>query len=310
MTTRSLVQQEDQLCIYRSVEGRGTRVIWELTSACNLKCAFCLVEIKRQHLPAAKALALADALADAGAEKVLLTGGEPLLHPAAEAIVRRLSARGVLVKLLTNGTIPAPALFDFIRASGTVEVSMSLPTVDRAEADRIFGADDTLARIEASLAALPLDRTNIICAVSTLNLAGVADVIDWVAARGIPCLSLTNIFKDPASPARFQDDCRTLAIDAGQRRQLFELVAVKRREHAGRLVIRTTQFVTQPGEHCAAGRSVFYMSPMGALMPCTVTDNAASLAATRGMGPAEAMGWYRANLPAVPASSCASRLAV
>ena len=73
------------------MESQGTRVLWELTSACNLKCDFCLVEIKGRHLPIDSALAIADELVEARVDKVLLSGGEPLLHPGAEAVIRRLS---------------------------------------------------------------------------------------------------------------------------------------------------------------------------------------------------------------------------
>src|SRR5215213_1656276 len=125
VTTHSVVQDEDQFCVYRSVESQGTRVLWELTSACNLKCDFCLVEIKRGHLAVERALALADELIEAKVDKVLLSGGEPLLHPGAEAVIRRLSESDVLVKLLTNGTVDHPAVFDLIRSSGSIEVSLS-----------------------------------------------------------------------------------------------------------------------------------------------------------------------------------------
>lgn len=309
MATHSIVQDEDQFCIYRSVESQGTRVLWELTSACNLKCDFCLVEMKRRHLPVDRALAIADALVEARVDKVLLSGGEPLLYPGAEAVIRRLSGSDVLVKLLTNGTIHNTAVFDLIRASDSIEVSLSLPTVDPAEADRIFGARDTLAKIAATIEALPKARLNVICAVSQLNLHAVEDVVDWVAAAGVPCLSLTDIFKDPASPARFREDCRDLRIDADQRQALFELVARKRKQYRSRVAIRTTQFVVQPHETCMAGRTVFYIDPQGVVSPCTVTDNRIWRDAVKDMGVGEAIAYYRATLPAVPTSSCSARLA-
>ncbi|MGH7300462.1 MAG: radical SAM protein [Candidatus Rokuibacteriota bacterium] len=309
MATHSIVQDEDQFCIYRSVESQGTRVLWELTSACNLKCDFCLVEIKRRHLPVDRALLIADALVEAGVDKVLLSGGEPLLYPGAEAVMRRLSGSDVLVKLLTNGTIHNTAVFDLIRASDSIEVSLSLPTVDPAEADRIFGARDTLAKIAATIESLPKARLNVICAVSQLNLHAVEDVVDWVAAAGVPCLSLTDIFKDPASPARFREDCRDLRIDADQRQALFELVARKREQYRSRLAIRTTQFVVQPHETCMAGRTVFYIDPQGVVSPCTVTDNRIWRETVKDMGVGEAIAYYRATLPPVPTSSCSARLA-
>jgi len=309
VTTQSLVLNEDQFCVYRSVESAGTRVLWELTSACNLKCEFCLVEMKRKQLPADAVLRIADDLVAARVDKVLLSGGEPLLHPGVEAVMRRLCEAGVLVKLLTNGTVANPAVFDYIRASGSIEVSLSVPTADPRAADAIFKSPDTLARIAGTIAELPTARLNVICAVSRMNVDGVADVIDWVAQRGVPCLSLTDIFKDPVSPARFRDDCRDLRIDAEQRRALFALVARKREQYHGRLVIRTTQFVAQPCETCMAGRTVFYVDPMGAVAPCTVTDNRPWRAATAGLRVDGAIAWYRRELTGAPASSCSATLA-
>ena len=308
MATRSVVRDEDQFCVFRSVDSAGTRVLWELTSACNLSCDFCLVEIKGAHLDTEQALAVADQLIAARVDKVLLSGGEPLLHRGVEAVIRRLVEGDVLVKLLTNGTVEHPAVFDLVRTTPSIEVSMSVPTADPAEADRIFGRPGSFARIGAAIASLPKDRLNVICAVSQLNLDAVEAVVDWVAAMGVPCVSLTDIFKDPSSPARFRDDCRDLRIDARQVRQLLALVARKRAEHHGRLVIRTTQFVTQPHERCMAGRTVFYLDSKGVVSPCTLSDNRVWRDAVAGMGVRESIEYYRATLPEPPLSSCSARL--
>jgi MoaA/NifB/PqqE/SkfB family radical SAM enzyme len=252
---------------------------------------------------------VADQLAAAGVDKVLISGGEPLLHPAVEPVMRRLSEAGVLVKLLTNGTVPHQAAFDLIRESKSIEVSLSVPTVDPRQADEIFRAEGTLDRIAATIAELPAARLNVICAVSRANVAGVEAVVDWVADRGVPCLSLTDIFKDPVSRSRFRDDCRDLRIDADQRRDLFELIARKRAQYSGRLAIRTTQFVHRPQEVCMAGKTVFYLDALGTLSPCTVTDNAPWRTATAGMTVGEAIAYYRETLEGPPHSSCSAHLA-
>ena len=44
---RSVLQTEDQICCYRSITSSGVRVLWEITSAGNDRCDFCLGEIKR-----------------------------------------------------------------------------------------------------------------------------------------------------------------------------------------------------------------------------------------------------------------------
>jgi MoaA/NifB/PqqE/SkfB family radical SAM enzyme len=272
------------------------------------------VEITGHHLPTREAMAVADQLVEAGVDKVLLSGGEPLLHPGAEDVIRRLVGADVLVKLLTNGTVDRPSVYDLIRSSPAIEVSVSVPAADPAEADRVFRRPGSLARIAATIDSLPKDRLNVICAVSTLNLHAVEAVIDWVAAAGVPCISLTDIFKDPASPARFRDDCRDLRIDTAQAHDLMALVTRKRAEHNGRLAIRTTQFLAQPGERCMAGRTVFYLDPDGMVWPCTVTDNRVWRDAVAGLSVREAIELYRTALAGEdtdpPASSCSARLAI
>ncbi|MGH7300464.1 MAG: radical SAM protein, partial [Candidatus Rokuibacteriota bacterium] len=75
---RSVLQTEDQICCFRSITSAGVRVLWEITSACNLRCDFCLVEMKRKQVSLDQALGIADQLVEHGVDKVLLSGGEPL----------------------------------------------------------------------------------------------------------------------------------------------------------------------------------------------------------------------------------------
>jgi MoaA/NifB/PqqE/SkfB family radical SAM enzyme len=301
---RSVTRNVDQTCVYRSIDSDGIRVLWEVTSTCNLKCDFCLVEIKRRPLPLERTLAIARDLVACGARKFLISGGEPLLYPGIEALLEYLVAQDVLVKLLTNGTVPNERVFDLIRSTPTMEVSLSIQTVDELAADRIFRRDGAFRRIAQTIDELPRARLNVICAVGTMNEGGLEAVIDWVAAKGVPCVSLTNIFKDPSSRSRFRDDCRDYALAADRWAALFALVERKRAQYDGRLVIRTTQFHGSHEERCGAGRSVLYLDSTGCLLPCTLTENEALRERVRDMSIPEIVRFYRETLPALPASSC------
>ena len=217
MTTHSVVRDEDQFCIYRSVEGQGTRVLWELTSACNLKCDFCLVEIKGRHVPVDAALAIADELVAARVDKVLLSGGEPLLYPGVEAVMRRLAAPA-------SSSSSSPTAPSSTPGSSTYPgdpTRSRCPSACRQSTRRgrqIFRRRDTLAKIarhHRSPAQGPAQRD--------LRGEHAEPRRRRVGRRlggggGRACLSLTDIFKDPYSPARFRDDCRDLRIDEEQRR--------------------------------------------------------------------------------------------
>ena len=301
---RSVLQTEDQICCYRSITSAGVRVLWEITSACNLRCDFCLVEMKRRKLSLDDALGIADALGERRVDKVMLSGGEPLLFKGVEQVMRRLIDGGVLVKLLTNGTVENDAVFRMIEDDPGIEVSLSVLSVRPDKADAIFGRSGAFGRLCATLDRLPPAQVNIITPVSTQNAEEIDEILDWVAARGIPGISVINVFKDPTSPARFREDCRDYRIAPSQAESLFDLVSAKRHQYAGRMVIRTTQFRGCGGEECGAGRSVFYLDSLGRLLPCTLTDNATWRERVVGLSIGDAMDLYAREIGDLPASSC------
>src|SRR3954465_13713494 len=72
--------------------------------ACNLKCAGCGKiqqphTVLKQRMPVEQAVA---AVEECGAPIVSIAGGEPLMHPQIDEIVRQLLARKKIVLLCTN----------------------------------------------------------------------------------------------------------------------------------------------------------------------------------------------------------------
>ena len=75
--------------------------------ACNLKCAGCgkiqqPASLLKQRMPVEQAVA---AVEESGAPMVSLAGGEPLMHPQIDEIVRQLIARKKFVFLCTNALL-------------------------------------------------------------------------------------------------------------------------------------------------------------------------------------------------------------
>src|SRR5262244_3051213 len=75
--------------------------------ACNLKCAGCgkiaqPAHLLKQRMPVAQAVA---AIEESGAPMVSIAGGEPLMHPEIDEIVRQLLARRKIVFLCTNALL-------------------------------------------------------------------------------------------------------------------------------------------------------------------------------------------------------------
>jgi hopanoid biosynthesis associated radical SAM protein HpnH len=83
--------------------------------ACNLKCAGCgkiaqPASLLKQRMPVEQAVA---AVEECGAPMVSIAGGEPLMHPQIDEIVRQLLDRGKIVFLCTNALLLPKHLHKF-----------------------------------------------------------------------------------------------------------------------------------------------------------------------------------------------------
>ena len=92
-----------------SLLGRRTLlgVGWAITNECNAICPFCAQRGGPGGLPLGKALGIIDQLAEAGCQRVHLTGGEPLLRDDLPQLLARVRARGMAGTVATNGMLLA-----------------------------------------------------------------------------------------------------------------------------------------------------------------------------------------------------------
>ncbi|MGH7542803.1 MAG: radical SAM protein, partial [Gemmatimonadota bacterium] len=70
-----------------------------------------------------------DRLADLGTTAVHLSGGEPLLHPDLDGIVRRIRRRGMLAGLLTNGYLLTRERIERLNDAGLDQLQISIDNV-------------------------------------------------------------------------------------------------------------------------------------------------------------------------------------
>ena len=117
-------------CSPESSRTRKPIVVWNITRTCNLRCVHCYADAHAQTYPGELTLeqcfAVIDDLADYGANALLLSGGEPLLHPHLPELLTRAAARGLKVTISTNGTRITPEWAQRFKDSGVAYVGISL----------------------------------------------------------------------------------------------------------------------------------------------------------------------------------------
>lgn len=76
-----------------------------LNRGCNLRCSFCDLWEGFSHMPLERVRPLLQQAVDIGTRVLVLTGGEPLLHPDLPEIVEEARRLGLSVNITTNGTL-------------------------------------------------------------------------------------------------------------------------------------------------------------------------------------------------------------
>ncbi|HAM73752.1 MAG TPA: hypothetical protein DCM86_19120, partial [Verrucomicrobiales bacterium] len=114
----------------KAASERRPIVVWNITRRCNLKCIHCYSDSEAREYPGEltwdQCRGVIDDLAAYGVPGVLLSGGEPLIHPRFFDIAGYARSKGLRVTLSTNGTLIDPEAATRIKSLGFAYVGISL----------------------------------------------------------------------------------------------------------------------------------------------------------------------------------------
>ena len=97
---------------------------------CNLSCTYCTeFDDFSKPVPTEEVLRRVDQLAALGTSIITISGGEPLLHPDLDLIVRRIRQRGLLAGMITNGYLLVPERIERLNRAGLDHLQISIDNV-------------------------------------------------------------------------------------------------------------------------------------------------------------------------------------
>lgn len=97
---------------------------------CNLSCGYCNeYDSHSAPVPTQDVLARVDRLTALGTGIITLSGGEPLLHPDLDTIVRRIRSRGAIATLITNGYLLSRERIHRLNHAGLDHLQISIDNV-------------------------------------------------------------------------------------------------------------------------------------------------------------------------------------
>lgn len=295
MSLKRPVTSEPRLSTY--LNGRGVRLglpiggNFELTARCNFNCRMCYVHLTEdqtglaeRELTAEQWLAIASDARDMGMVFLLLTGGEPFLRPDFPYIYEQLIKMGMMVSINTNASLYNDELRELFRCyppsrinatlyGGSEETYASL--CGRAAYGRVtknlrsMAEDGLNLRLNVSLTPYNVGDMEKIDAFSReLNLQAKAASYMYPPVRVNGCIG--------ENAARFSPEEAGLAIARWNRlrdepeRFLRRAEQILAMEDAG--LTETCADVEQEGVMCRAGRSSFWLTWDGRMLPCGTMD--------------------------------------
>jgi len=148
---------------------------------CNLACTYCNeFDAVSAPVPLAEMLRRVDLLAGLGTTVITISGGEPLLHPDLDEIIRHIRHRGAIATLITNGYLLTADRIHRLNRAGLDYLQISIDNVNPDETSK------------KSLKVL--DRK-----------------LQWLSEYAVFSITVNSVL---GSPVRNPEDARTIALRA------------------------------------------------------------------------------------------------
>lgn len=98
---------------------------------CNIDCGYCNEYDKASApVPQDTMIARIDRLAGLRTAVVAFSGGEPMMHPDLDALIRHIRARGMMAGLITNGYFLSPTRIASLNEAGLDYLQISIDNVE------------------------------------------------------------------------------------------------------------------------------------------------------------------------------------
>ena len=104
---------------------------------CNIDCGYCNEYDKvSDPVPTALMTRRIDKLAELGTSVVAFSGGEPMLHPDLDTLIRHIRRRGMMAGLITNGYFLVPRRIQALSDAGLDFLQISIDNVEPDEVSK------------------------------------------------------------------------------------------------------------------------------------------------------------------------------
>lgn len=176
---------------------------FELTPVCNLNCKMCYIRKSEEERKAIGPLRSADEWIAAGKEArdlgmlyILLTGGEPFLHPEFEKILAGLHELGLVISINTNGTLIDDERIELLKKYPPSRVNITLYGASNTTYRDLCGVQGMFDRVKEAILTLKQNKIPVVINLSLTpyNQNDLEEILDFSVEHEIPIKTSTYMF--------------------------------------------------------------------------------------------------------------------
>lgn len=238
-------------------------VDFNITSACNLKCQHCFATVfkrnnrrKMQIEDYRRVMKQANRL---GAVNFSFQGGEPLLFPQLEELIKAAAPYKNVISVTTNGTLLSIERAKKLKKIGVDIFTISLDSMNAEEHDSFRNKpgtfEKTLKGIEAALEAGCNVTIGTVLSHQNIRTEGIERLFEWVCHRHLTL-------------------CLALAVPAGEWANNFDILLTEEDMAYLQTLQKKYPYVRTDFEAnylkwgCGAIKEILYITPFGDVLPC------------------------------------------
>jgi MoaA/NifB/PqqE/SkfB family radical SAM enzyme len=236
-TTRSLPERDGRKTLRLLLEDGGPGFCqFALNNACNARCGFCgfaLDKLPRKdwhYVERDGALEAIDILYRQAVRYLVLTGGEPMLHPDLLEIVQRASDLGMKVLLVTNAGLLKPHRIRELAAAGLSSFIISIDAADAETHERNRGLPGVCERIREAIVVIDELGVHSTASVTMSRLVDYEALPDFLKSLGFKAVTFSYPLTTLDSNFLSFSDSDLVSYSDAELLQAFEQVkALKKR---------------------------------------------------------------------------------
>jgi len=177
-------------CMPGEARARKPITVWNITRTCNLRCVHCYSDSNALKYPGEltweEMQKTVEDLAAYQVPSLLLSGGEPMIHPRFFDLVEFASSAGLKLTISTNGTLITPEKAALLKAAKVAYVGISLDGIGEIhdEFRRKEGAFDAAVRGFQNCHAVQ-QKTGLRLTLTRHNVENIDRILDFIEEQKI-----------------------------------------------------------------------------------------------------------------------------